>query len=61
MLMQFAGWFGGGGGGGGGGLGGGGNKVHYGKCTSNESNRTGQLSLFLLYIVFVKGMARLPD
>ena len=22
----------------------GGNKVHYGKCTSNESNRTGQLS-----------------
>ena len=60
MLMQIF-FFGGGGEGGGRGVGGGGNKVHYGKCTSNESNRTGQLSLFLLYIVFVKGMARLPD
>ena len=59
MLMQI--FFLGGGEGGGRGVGGGGNKVHYGKFTSNESNRTGQLSLFLLYIVFVKGMARLPD
>ena len=41
---------------------GGSNKVHYGRCArSSESSWTGQLSLFLLYIVFVKGMARLPD
>ena len=60
MLMQFF-FLGGGREEGGGLVGGGGTKVHYGKCTSNESNRTGQLSLFLLYIVFVKGMARLPD